>query len=546
MSSDKDRAAPRGRSIEVSDFQAPVSDGLDNEVRSESGLNRGTIKSRLDAPWWHSQFNVMLCAFGLLGFSTLLFILITPPPAKFNESTLVSEQGEVSKGQPIALITSDSSDDSQVAPYDAAQKERARTDSQDILSDLLDAQKALEQKGVSSWAKEQFDESLLIAERGDQLYQQQDYVAAIDLYKSALESLDRISELIPAEVSRRAAAGFEAISEGKSSLALEQFQASLSLDQNYIPALQGLQRVKTLDQVLQLLATAKLHEQDFDESDSLADIQLAKQVYQQAIDLDSQSQTARLGLEQVIELEVDKQFRMAMTEGFESLFAARYSSARTKFNAALQFRPNDETATSALRQSLASDKRTSLTQLLKDAKRFEKNEQWLSALSNYQTVLQRDRNQVSAKIGSILAKTRLDLDNSLKQVLVDPLALSKASNLERAQAVLNDARGLSNKGPLLIKQIAQVESLLNQLDTTISVAISSDQATNVSLKKVGSKRIVLGRFDVKKLALKPGRYTLTGTRLGFRDVLTDLELTLGTSGVQSFSIQCDEQIGDAG
>ena len=64
----------------------------------------------------------------------------------------------------------------------------------------------------------------------------------------------------------------------------------------------------------------------------------------------------------------------------------------------------------------------------------------------------------------------------------------------------------------------------------------------MTLVKAGSKKIELGKFTSKNLALKPGRYVVTGIRLGFRDVRTEIEVLPGTREVKSISIRCTEPI----
>ena len=262
--------------------------------------------------------------------------------------------------------------------------------------------------------------------------------------------------------------------------------------------------------------------------------------------MDSRVDGTNEGLARTVDLEVDKLYRDAMSEGFTNLFANRYQSARSGFNAALKLRPEDQVAKSALRQSLASDKRTSLQSLLSSARQFEAKEQWANALSTYRAVLQRDRNQVSAKVGEVRTRARSDLDQSIKAVLSDPLSLSKASPNAQANSLLKDARLLKNKGPLLNEQIAKLQQALDASKSTVKVAIDSDSLTQISIKKEGAKRINLGRFDSKKMALQPGRYVLTGTRLGFLDVREEVEILPGTTGVLSFNIECNQALAVAG
>ena len=528
-------------SLKPIEFEAPESKAdQPSAAPSINAVGRSAILAPSSGAWWQSQFNLMLLVFGLLALAALLFVWLTPAPSGTIVSSRVNEDGQVEVTQSQASSTE------QETPFSEAQREQARQDSQEILSELLDAKKDLEAKQANEWAEPEFDQALQQAELGDAFYQNREYAQAIKQYQASLAALDSIFELMPAELARRTSLGYAAIKEGKAELARKHFESAMLLDRNYVPALQGLDRVETLNEVLSLISSARVDEEAFLASDSLDDIETSRLKYENAVELDAKFLSATEGLARVTELKGDKQYRMAMSQGFNALFANRYSQARAGFNQALEIKPNDKTANSALRQALASDTRSSLASLLSGAKRFEAQEQWSSALSNYQTVLQRDRNQVTAKIGQIRSRARLDLENRLKAAMSDPLTLSKSTARESAQAVLAEAQAIKMKGPRLSQQIASLDSTLKQADATIRVSLMSDSLTEVSLKKEGAKRIQLGRFNEKKLALKPGRYTLVGTRLGFQDQRQELELSVSKGGEQTFAIACSDPIADAG
>ena len=539
MSQGNNSGPERVGSITPSDFQAPSK--KDNfSVEKPQPFQRDGLALTVDGPWWHSQFNLMLLVFGLMAFAAFIFVLLAPEPNQASINTRIDNAGTAQQA-PVVQTQED-----EVAPFDEAQREQARADSQDILSGLLDSQKKLKQMNVDDWASDEYQAALKVGADGDEFYKQQDYRQAIEAYQLSAEMLAKIDERIPEQIKKRVKLGNAALNDGKSELARNYFQSALELDQNHIPALQGIERVKTLDQVLELLSLALDFEQRFLQSDDLSDLAESKANFQAAVDLDSRVDGGKEGLARTEDLEVDKLYRDAMSEGFSNLFANRYQNARSGFNAALKLRPQDQVAKSALRQSLASDKRTSLKSLLSSARQFEAKEQWANALSTYRAVLQRDRNQVSAKVGEVRTRVRSDLDQSIKAVLSDPLSLSKASPNAKANALLKDAQLLKNKGPLLDEQIAKLRQALDASNRTVKVAIDSDSLTQISIKKEGAKRISLGRFDSKKMALQPGRYVLTGTRLGFRDVREEVEILPGTTGILSFNIECDQALAGTG
>ena len=176
---------------------------------------------------------------------------------------------------------------------------------------------------------------------------------------------------------------------------------------------------------------------------------------------------------------------------------------------------------------------------------MEGDEEWASALSTYQTVLQRDPNQVSARLGKIRSQARKQLDTSIQMVLADTLSLARSSQREKAEAILLDAQRIKVKGSVLSRQIAEIQASLKQLDSTIKVSFSSDSLTEVDLTKEGAKKIRLGKFSIKNLALKPGRYSVRGVRLGFKDERREIELRVTSDDVQIYSIACKTPVNSA-
>ena len=78
---------------------------------------------------------------------------------------------------------------------------------------------------------------------------------------------------------------------------------------------------------------------------------------------------------------------------------------------------------------------------------------------------------------------------------------------------------------------------MRQAETPIRVALASDNATEVQIYRIGK----LGLFEQKDLELMPGRYTVVGTRQGFRDVRKELNLMPGSSP-PTLVVRCEERI----
>ena len=524
--------APGGsNALDRADANPGPDPGKHETAANQAKFPGASLSAGNSARWWHSQFNLMLAVFGLLTVAAILFVLMAPPP-EVNHGSMAT----------AARVTSDSSTPGSQAPWSQGQLAQARSESQTILANLLASKKTLLQKDVLLWAPERYQQALDIAVQGDEYYKQQDYAGAISSYQSASDQMDSLFSLLPGIIDARLSEGEIAIREGKSELAKQKFEQVLLLDQSNVAAASGLDRAGKLDRVLQLIASANSDEADFAEGGDLEDLMAAEQKLLEAKVIDKLYQPIDQNLARVRSAVVYKRFKIAMTKGYQQLFANRYSAARKTFSQALKIMPGDSSAAMALQQSLASDKTASLSSLLAEAKTYEKQEEWASAQSNYQTVLQRDPNQVGAKLGNIRSGARSRFDLQIRDVLANTLSFGRSEQKSKASLVLADAQAISSKGPKLLQQISRLETALSQSDIAMKVSLQSDELTEVSLQKAGSKVIKLGKFSSRNLSLKPALYIVRGVRLGYQDVRTEIELYPGGKGVKSISVRCNQPI----
>jgi len=103
--------------------------------------------------------------------------------------------------------------------------------------------------------------------------------------------------------------------------------------------------------------------------------------------------------------------------------------------------------------------------------------------------------------------------------------------------MLQMARGISPRGPVLAGQIEQLEKLLKAASTPIAVTVRSDMQTDVVVYKVAK----LGKFEQRELELRPGTYTAVGSRIGYRDVRVDFVVKHGSKPLP-VTLACPETI----
>ena len=107
----------------------------------------------------------------------------------------------------------------------------------------------------------------------------------------------------------------------------------------------------------------------------------------------------------------------------------------------------------------------------------------------------------------------------------------------RLGPLLVEAEAVQPAGPAHREQVTGLAALLETAAVPVRVRLLSDDATEVTVYHVGE----LGTFLSHELDLRPGTYTVVGSRPGYRDVRKELVVAPGAQQ-QSLSIQCEETI----
>ena len=74
-------------------------------------------------------------------------------------------------------------------------------------------------------------------------------------------------------------------------------------------------------------------------------------------------------------------------------------------------------------------------------------------------------------------------------------------------------------------------------DKPVRLSLVSDNATAISIPSIGQ----FGTFAKRDIELKPGRYTVIGTREGYREIQRDITIAPGQES-QTISVSCSDPI----
>ena len=119
----------------------------------------------------------------------------------------------------------------------------------------------------------------------------------------------------------------------------------------------------------------------------------------------------------------------------------------------------------------------------------------------------------------------------------NPHRLSTEGVAREAEALLERALGVEAPGPRLRAQAAALEKALADARTPVAVVIESDGLTEVAVSRVGR----LGTLTRRTLDLRPGEYTVTGSRRGYRDVRRRLTVSAGAAA-PPVTVRCEEAL----
>jgi serine/threonine protein kinase/tetratricopeptide (TPR) repeat protein len=346
----------------------------------------------------------------------------------------------------------------------------------------------------------------------------------------ALNLLSVVESRANQSLTAQLTAGDEALAAGQAEVAKQAYESAKRIDPNNKRAQDGLQRVRNLGGLLPLLA-------DGENAEAAKDYARAVQDYSQALSLDPNNAKAKAGLDRAHAAFGDDTYAKSVGTGFAALGAGRLEDARVAFEKARSMRPNGPEAATGLARVGAALRARGFASTRQQGAGLEAEERWSEAVDVYDAALKVDPSLVFAQQGKARAQARAELNDSLQALIDRPERLASPAVRAEADTLIKRAAVQDPSGPVLRSQIARLQILLPGFDTPVRLEMVSDNATQVQIQRVGT----FGTFSKREIELKPGKYTVVGTRPGFRDVRRDVTIAPG-GDVQTISVSCVEPI----
>lgn len=389
---------------------------------------------------------------------------------------------------------------------------------------------SLEKRGAGIWGGREFSDARMLSAEAVGARDAGDLSLAQVRLNAASQLLDKVERRIPQALAAQLEAGQKALAAGQAELATQAFDLARRISPTDVRVAGGMRRVRSLSGVLPLLA-------DAENAERARNFARAVQDYSQALSLDPADERAKQGLARSNAAFGDDNYAKAVGAGFAALGAGRLTEAHESFEKARTYKPGGAEAAEGLKRVGAAMTARGYAELRRRAAGLEAQERWGEAMQEYDKALQEDPTLQFAQQGKARTAARADLSNRLQALIDRPEKLGSPAVREGARELLQTAESQMSSGPVLRSQIARLEILLPDFDKPVRLSLVSDNATEVAIQSIGQ----FGTFAHRDIDLKPGKYTVIGTRNGYRDVRRDITVAPG-QGIQTISISCSEPI----
>jgi tetratricopeptide (TPR) repeat protein len=400
----------------------------------------------------------------------------------------------------------------------------------DMHQELTKRLQELDSKAAAQWGGDQFAAARKSLDDIGGMLERRKYDTAPAPLAQLQKSLDEIEARVPAALQAQITEGKRSLAAGEFENARHAFETALKIEPANNEATEWLGKVASASGVLPTIA-------DAENAEAEKDFPKAKRQFTEVLKGNPGNVAATAGLARVNRAIADEEFNAALGAGLSALNAGRLSEASTHLQRARALRPDSPEVAAALQRVADTGSGRSLADLENRAARLVTEERWTEALEIYDEALSRDPTLQFAINGRAAVAPRVELGNQLQALIDRPERLATDEVRTQAERLLARARALPTQGPVIRSQVSRLELLLPTFNQPVMLALESDNATEVAIQRIG----FLGAFDRRQVELKPGRYTVTGKRAGFRDVRRDITVAPGQTG-QTIVIRCLEPI----
>lgn len=453
----------------------------------------------------------------LSGSAAVLFLLPAPEPEQPARSQqTMPQQSAARKGAETVLL-----DES---------KNSAQNDAVTARENALSLKITADSQNIAAWGGDAYQSIHDAFTRADEHFEQQDFSAAVEQYNRVSADLQKLLDSRIQRFNEAIEAGQQALSAEQPDEARERFSYALVIDPASREAQAGLEQSEQLTSLLSLFNNARSLEE-------AGELERAVGELEKALLLDKSYEPA-LQARARIQAQIDNgTFQTDMNELLSAIEKQDFTSAQKSLQSLHALGINKEQVKQVERLLEKNEKQDFINSSREAAETYRQNEQWKQALDMYTRILSAAPDALFAVAGKEEADKRFKLDTSLTEALGKPQRLQDEAQQAMAQQLLTYARQIDPQGPRLQSQIAALDILLKEAATPVTVTLESDNQTDIAIYHIGR----IGMFFSTQITLKPGTYTVVGSKIGYRDVRKTIKIESNRSDYR-LVIKCEEPI----
>ncbi|HXV39591.1 MAG TPA: protein kinase [Steroidobacteraceae bacterium] len=389
---------------------------------------------------------------------------------------------------------------------------------------------ALDARAAARWATADFAAARDAGAAAAQRFSVEDFKAAAAGWEEAAKLLDALEARKPQALADALARGGAALKDGQVAAARDAFGLALGIEPEHAGAKAGMARADRIEQTFAVVDAAAADER-------AGRLSAAEQGFRRALSIDPAAPGAAEGLARIAGRRTAEAYAAAMSRGLADMTAGRADSARSAFREALALRPGSQEAADALVALDQGQRAGALKTLESRARAAEADERWSEALAAWREAAALEPSLQSAREGVARAGPRAELQGRIEALNREPQRLWDAAGRAEARQLIAAANATGNPRQRLAAAAAELGRLAAAAQTPVRLRLQSDGVTSVTIYRVGQ----YGSFSVRDVELLPGRYTVVGTRNGYRDVRQEVVLPPGTPEA-AVVVKCEEPI----
>ena len=453
-----------------------------------------------------------------------------PPPSKPVAQQPVPPQTETEESAPPVTLSPQTVTEESASPVIPPPQIELGAGARQAREQAWAVRIQAEAENIGSWASEEYQQIVARLEEADTIFEEQSWLEAEQRYRSVLADLQDLLDSKEQRYQQAMEKGFQSLTAEQPVDASEHFNRALLIKPSSAEAKNGLERAE------QLVALRASFEQAlaFEEQGQLAE---AMSQLETILDSDSAYKPAQQARER-IQAQLDEQlFQREMNALFSALNKDDFSTAQSSLQTLKRLGLREQEVAQAA--ALLEDQKTraEIERQKIQAETFSDEERWQQAVEAYEAILNLDPDLLFASAGREEAAKRVELDRSMSDAVARSHRLQDTSQRSAAASLLDYARRIDPKGPKLQGQIEALDALLEKFRTPVTITLESNNQTQVTIYHVGR----ISPFLTTEIALKPGTYTMVGSRAGYRDVR--MQITVGPdTGDNRYDIRCEEAI----